>query len=94
MRDLFSPFPSLFNERLNCKECKITKQMHQITISTCSILSAIHFTAQRRIRRTRDETNKLMVMDLKVDNQDGGHEYQFWEGKCKHVNVIWLYQLS
>lgn len=36
--------------------------------------------AQRRIRHTREETNKLQVMDLKVDNQDGGYEYQFWEG--------------
>lgn len=38
-------------------------------------------TAQRRIRLTREETNKLHVMDLKVDNQDGGHEFFFWEGK-------------
>ena len=40
-----------------------------------------NFAAQRRIRRAREETNKLVVMDLKVDNQDNGLEYQFWEGK-------------
>ncbi len=41
----------------------------------------VYFTAQRRIRRAREETNKLLVMDIKADNQDSGHEYQFWEGK-------------
>lgn len=50
-----------------------------MTICTCSVF----FTAQRRIRRAREETNKLVVMDLKLDNQDLGLEYHFWEGICK-----------
>ena len=38
------------------------------------------FTAQRRIRRAREETNKIVVLDLKTDNQDDGLEYYFWDG--------------
>lgn len=54
-----------------------------MTICTCSVFFAIHLAAQRRIRRAREETNKLVVMDLKLDNQDLGLEYHFWEGICK-----------
>lgn len=36
--------------------------------------------SQRRIRRAREETNKIVVLDLKTDNQDDGLEYYFWDG--------------
>ena len=38
------------------------------------------FTAQTRICRAREETNKIHVLDLKTENHDGGQEYFFWDG--------------
>ena len=52
--------------------------------------SVLIITAQRRISRAREEANKMFMMDLKVDNQDDGKEYHFWEGRYIYIFLIFI----
>ena len=44
----------------------------------CFVIFA--FTAQRKIRRAREEINQVNVLDLEMNNEDDGWEYKFWDG--------------